>query len=154
MDDKLKFDRYYNLTLRFLSYRPRSEKEIVDYLRKKKISEEIVAKIMERLQEYKFIDDLEFTKFWIEQRTKIRRKPLRVIEMELKQKGIGRDLVDEILSHLKDRSTLDFENAKKLASKKLDFYRELDPKKRNEKVASYLMRKGFSYDTVKKILRV
>lgn len=154
MDEKLIFERYYNLVLRFLSYRPRSEREIQEYLKKKKVSEQTISKIIGKLQDFKFIDDLEFAKFWIEQRTRFKRKPLRVIEYELKQKGINRDLIEDILSQLKDRKSLDLTSATKLAEKKLDFYRNLDSKKRNEKVANYLLRKGFSYEVVKKILRI
>jgi SOS response regulatory protein OraA/RecX len=72
-DPELIFDRYYNLSLRFLSYRPRSEQEVHEYLKRKtknlKLEEEekqkIIAKIMQRLLEYKFIDDNAFARFWI-----------------------------------------------------------------------------------------
>lgn len=158
MDDDLIFQRYYNLSLRFLSYRPRSEKEIFEYLKKKSsnspsLTEEIINKILERLKEYKFVDDKAFSKFWIEQRAKFKRKPLRVIEFELKQKGISRDLIEDILSQLKDGKSFDLISATKLAEKKLDFYRNLDSKKRREKVMRYLLSKGFSYEIVKKVVR-
>ena len=152
MDSATIIDRYYNLSLRFLSYRPRSEKEMLDYLEKKKLDEKTIAQIIARLGEYKYIDDTEFAKFWIEQRIKFKHKPIRVIEFELKQKGINKDLIDDVLSKLEDSKKLDLESAKKLAVKKLDFYRDLDVKKRREKVMSYLLRKGFNYDLVKKSL--
>ncbi len=169
MDNDLVFARYYNLTLRFLSYRPRSEKEITDYLRKKvksqkskgkiesqnekTIDDSLIDRVIVKLKEYKFIDDADFAKFWIEQRTKFKGKPIRVIEFELKQKGIDREIIDEILSRFDERKDLDLESAKKLAEKKLDFYRGLDVRKRKEKVTNYLLRKGFSYETVKKVLK-
>ena len=152
MDKAQIFERYYNLSLRYLSYRPRSEKEIVDYLTRKKIDEQIQHKIIEKLKTYNFINDLEFAKFRVEQRVKFKHKPLRAIEFELKQKGIDRDLIDGAMAKFEDKNVFDLENAKKLAEKKLDFYRNLDGKKRKEKVMSYLLRKGFSYDTVKKVL--
>ena len=145
-------DRYYNLSLRFLSYRPRSEKEMIDYLKRKKLSEQIIAQIMAKLIEYKFIDDTDFTKFWIEQRTKFKHKPIRVIEYELKQKGINKEIIDNVLANHDEKKNTDLESAKKLADKKLDFYRNLEPKKRREKVTNYLLRKGFNYETVKKVL--
>ena len=55
------FDKYYNLALRFLSFRPRSEKEVLNYLRQKnkktkgKLSEKTIAQIMARLTELNFI---------------------------------------------------------------------------------------------------
>lgn len=152
MDSATIFERYYNFTLRFLSYRPRSEKEIKDYLKKKKIDENIQAQIIEKLKSYNFINDEDFVKFWIEQRTKFKHKPIRVIEFELKQKGIKKEIIDEVLSKFDQAKIMDLENAKKLASKKLDFYRGLPPQKRQEKVMNYLLRKGFSYVIVKKVL--
>jgi len=176
MDDSVKFDRYYNLTLRYLSYRPRSEKEVVDYLTDKlksqkssvrrtqdkqvkieiqneKSTDDLINQIITKLKEYKFIDDTDFTKFWIQQRTKFKPKPIWIIESELKQKGISKDVIDEVLLEFDERKSLDEESAKKLAEKKMDFYRGLDPKKRREKVMSFLLRKGFNYDIVKKVVR-
>ncbi len=153
MDKTQIIERYYNLSLRYLSYRPRSETEILDYLKKEKLSEEIISLIVTKLKEYKFINDREYAKFWIEQRVKSKRKPLRVIEFELKQKGINKEVIDEALSTFNEGKDLDLGSAKKLAEKKLDFYRNLSPQKRREKVMSYLLRKGFSYDVVKKVLK-
>jgi len=162
MDKPQIIERYYNLSIRYLSYRPRSEKEIVDYLNKKspfaKASEgqeaefdKIINLIINKLKEYKFIDDAEFVKFWIEQRIKFKHKPLRAIEYELKQKGIDRNLIETAMEKFEDRNKFDLDNAKKLAERKIDFYRNLSPEKRKEKVMNYLLRKGFSYDIVKKI---
>ncbi len=155
MDTDIIFARYYNLSLRYLSYRPRSEKEVLDYLKEKQkkspgLTDEMIFSIMSKLQEYKFINDLEFAKFWIKQRTQFRNRPLRVIRYELSQKGISQSLVSELLED-RENKDIDYESAKKLAEKKLDFYRALEPKKRHEKVMNYLLRKGFSYDIVKKI---
>lgn len=118
----------------------------------KTIDDELIDKIIEKLKGYKFIDDLEFAKLWIEQRTKFKNKPIRVIEFELKQKGIDREIIDEVLPRFDENKDLDLESAKKLAERKLNFYRSLEPAKRREKVMNYLLRKGFSYDTVKKVL--
>ena len=63
-----------------------------------------------------------------------------------------RELIEEVLSTIDDTKDADLISAKKLAEKKLDFYRNLEPSKRREKVISFLLRKGFSYDIVKKIL--
>lgn len=150
-------DRYYNLSLRYLSYRPRSEKEVLDYLKEKQkkapnLSDEIISQIIDKLKEYKFIDDVKFTQLWIEQRSKYKGKPIRVIEYELKQKGISQDLIKSSLFE-KDKKETDLENAKKLAKKKMDFYRGLSLEKRREKVTNYLLRKGFNYDIVKQAIK-
>jgi regulatory protein len=162
MDNSEVFDRYYNLSLNYLSFRPRSEKEVTDYLTKKikdkKLNlksesdgDEIISKIIKKLKEYKFIDDTAFAKFWIEQRLKSKHKPIRAVEFELKQKGIHKEIINELLSEIESKDS-DLNNAKLLADRKMDYYRNLPPDKRREKVLSFLMRKGFSYDTAKKAL--
>ena len=126
---------------------------MIDYLKRKKLSEQIITRIMAKLIEYKFIDDLEFAKLWIEQRTKFKPKPIWIIESELKQKGMSKDIIDEVLSQFDEKKSLDEQSAKKLAEKKLEFYRSLPSQKRREKVTNYLLRKGFNYDIVKKVLK-
>ncbi len=156
MDNSQIFERYYNLSINYLSIRPRSEKEILDYLKKKaknapSLTDEIITQIIDKLKSYKFINDREFTKFWIDSRIKSKHKPIRAIEFELRQKGISKELIDESLKDV-DTKDLDYDNAKKLAERKMEYYRNLDPKKRREKVMRYLVSKGFSYDVVKKVL--
>lgn len=156
MDNEVVFARYYNLSLRYLSYRPRSKKEVLDYLKEKQkkalsLTDTDIENILIKLQEYNFLNDEDFAKFWIEQRSKYKGKPIRVIEYELKQKGISQDLINSSLFE-KDKKETDLENAKKLATKKMDFYRSLPLDKRREKVVNYLLRKGFSYDVVKKAI--
>ena len=50
---------------RLLSYRQRSEKEIKDKLKEKKISPENIGKVIDKLKDLKFIDDKTFAKNYI-----------------------------------------------------------------------------------------
>ncbi|MBI2431113.1 MAG: RecX family transcriptional regulator [Candidatus Levybacteria bacterium] len=135
------FDKFYNKALRFLSYRPRSEKEVRENLKKKKTESVIIEKIILKLKEQNFINDEEFVKWWIEQRTTVRPKGLRVIKLELKQKGIDTDLRLKIN---------DFEQAKKLIEKKATRYKGLTKQELYRKLGGFLSRRGFDYDTIKK----
>ena len=153
MDETEEFSKYYNLTLRYLSYRSRSEKEIKDYLVKKKLDEGTIESIIIKLKEYKFLDDTKFAKTWISSRLRYKNKPVWIIEKELSDKGIKKELIQELVSDLDSKKETDLKSAKELAQKKLDFYRNLSPQKRREKTASYLLRKGFSWDVVKKVLQ-
>lgn len=153
MDSSQVFDRYYNLSLRFLSYRPRSEQEVYKYLLEKskrtggKLTDEIIARIMHRLTEYKFIDDYAFTKFWIEHR----KKGFRVLRLELQQKGVSRKVIDNVSSEF-DISSKEKDLLRKLIEKKQRSVERYPKEKQYEKIVSSLLRKGFSYDDVKKEL--
>ena len=51
------FEKFYNIALRFLAYRPRSEKEVRDYLTRKKNESSIIERVIVKLREQKFVDD-------------------------------------------------------------------------------------------------
>jgi regulatory protein len=152
MDPQKKFERYFNLSLKFISFRPRSEKEVLDYLKKKKLTEETISKIMARLVDLNFIDDLEFAKFWIDQRMRGRPRALRIIKLELKQKGIREEKIDEAVNELGKSSSDDLENARRLAERKLNSYRNLPEDERRRKLIGVLQRRGYDYEVIKKAL--
>ena len=144
------FDKLYQKALFFLSFRPRSEKEIRDYLKKKKSDEQSTEKIIQRLKESKFINDKDFANWFIEQRTIIKPKAQRIIKIELKRKGIDNDLIEQLLI---ETPSTDLAKAKKLAEKRIQRYsKEIDRKKVFEKMARYLASKGFDYDVIKEVI--
>lgn len=143
------FENLLNKSFRFLSYRPRSEKEVRDYLVKKKSDEITVRKIIDRLKKNNFVNDEEFTKWWIEHRTQ---KGIKFIQFELKQKGIGKDIIEKVLESSSLESKTDFEKALMLAEKKITRYKNLDRQKVYEKMGRFLASRGFDWETVKKVI--
>ena len=119
---------------RFLSFRPRSEKEIKDYLKKKKTPARFVQKIIDELKRQKLVDDLEFSRWWIEQRNTFRPKGKIALKIELRQKGVTREIMEEVIEEMVDEFAL----AKKVFQKK--------------KSPDFLARRGFSWSTIKKVL--
>lgn len=146
------YRKYLESAVRFLGYRPRSEKEIRDNLVKKKASYEIIEKVIAWLKEKKFINDEEFAKWWIEHRARYRPKAMRVIEMELKQKGIGKEII-EIVKKRDDLETeSETELAKKIVSKKILRYKNMEKQELYQKLGGLLARKGFDWETIKACL--
>ncbi len=151
-------DRFYNFALRFLSYRPRSEKEVRDRLKLKiqnskvKITTQnskVIDGVIQKLKEKKFINDEEFAKGWIESRLRFKLRSLRLIKMELKQKGIDTETINNLIN---DEGLMinDLENAKKLIEKRIERLKGLNRQKIYEKLGRYLASKGFNWDIVKK----
>lgn len=143
------FEKFYNRALNFLSFRPRSEKELRDYLKKKKCDDLSIQRIIESLKEHKFLNDEEFVTWWIEQRTIARPKAARTIKFELKQKGISKELIEEAFE--KDLSS-DLEKAKALIKKRIKRYPDIADKKIYEKLGRFLASKGFDYEIIKEVL--
>jgi regulatory protein len=149
MDD---FEKFYKASVRFLSFRPRSEKELRDYLVKKKCDDLISKRIIESLTRDKFLNDEEFTRWWVEQRTLLKPKAWRVIVYELKQKGISKELIESVQSS-EFKIQNDAESAMKLAEKKLrTIHDRSDRWKVQEKLGRYLAGKGFDWDTIKAVI--
>lgn len=146
------FEEFYNKALKFLSYRPRSEKEVRDNLIKKKASGSTIDLIIKKLQEQKFLNDKEFTKWWIEQRTLVKPTGKRLIKIELKRKGVDKELVDEIFSSVEDIVNNELELARKLVQRKINKYKGLDRQKIYQRLGGFLSRRGFDYDTIKKTI--
>lgn len=153
------FEKVYNKALRFLSYRPRSEKEVRDRLKLKaqnsKLKDtaqnsKVIDEVVRKLKEKKFINDEEFAKGWIEQRSRFKPRSLKLIKLELKYKGIDNEIVDRIIHNSEFIIQNDLEQAKKLVEKRLPRYKGLDRQKIYEKLGRYLASKGFDWDTVKK----
>jgi regulatory protein len=149
MDD---FEKFYKAAIRFLSFRPRSEKELSDYLAKKKCDPLISKRITDSLKRDKFLNDQEFVRWWVEQRTILKPKASRVIKFELKQKGISKELIDEFFEN-DESSTSDFDKALALAEKKMVRLGKIeDRQKIYEKLGRFLASKGFDWDIIKEVI--
>jgi len=137
----------YNKVLRFVSIRPRSEKEVRDYIYRKaskkiKSSSDLASlqnKILENLVELKLINDEDFAKTWVGWRlSSSNPKGMRVIRGELFAKGVDRDLVSELLDG-EEYKNMEIDAAKRVCSKKAKVYK--DPLG----LKNYLLSRGFSY---------
>jgi regulatory protein len=160
------FDKFYNKALKFLSYRPRSKKEIRDYLVKKiknqkskikdedaelRIKTETIEKIIGKLEEYKFLDDEEFARIWIQSRIKAKPRAWRVIKFELKQKGISDEIIESLIQDL-GFIIQDLEMAKDLVRRRIERYKGLPKQEVYQKLGRFLASKGFNWDTIKKAI--
>lgn len=145
------FDKFYNKALKFLSYRPRSEKEIVDKLRTKKAPEEIIDKVIKKLKEYKFLDDDEFARVWIQSRVRSGPRSWKTILFELKKKGVSDEIAQVQISNFKNQ-TPDEEMAKILLEKRIHRLKNknLSKEKKYQKLGMFLASKGFDWGTIKK----
>ena len=150
------FEKFYNSALRFLSYRPRSEKEIRDRLRIRNQESGIknltllIDRVIEKLKEYKFIDDAEFAKKWIESRLRFKPRSLRLIKFELKRKGVPSEIIESGIMNQESRMGGDLTQAKKLVEKRIGRLRGLDKQEIYQKLGRFLASKGFNWDIIKK----
>ena len=132
----------WNQVLRFLSYRSRSEHEIVQYLKKKETDQDEINVIVTKLKSYNFINDAEFTRRWVESRIK-NGKGKNFIYHELLQKGIEKQSAKATLTSFTESEA---EAVNYLAAKLSNKYKDKPTFEAKSKLVSALVRRGFNYD--------
>lgn len=147
-------DLLYLQALRFLNFRPRSEKEIREYLaekvQKSKGDNSLIDAVVYRLKKQKYINDVEFAKWLIRSRTHFKPKGKWVIMAELKQKGISQEIILQAFAEEDMPSEVDM--ALIQLAKKERLYRGLKKREFMNKAGSMLSRRGFSLDTIRKAI--
>lgn len=138
------FDR----ALQYLTIRQRSVKEINDYLVKKQYSPENINETIKRLINLKFLNDDSFARDFAENRQR-KGKSKRVIEFELKLKGISKDMADDVLGFAKS----DFKTAYEFISKRIKQYDRFVGEEKQKKIISRLRSRGYDWNTISKVLK-
>ena len=82
------------VAVRFLATRPRTRWELDRRLRRAGVGESVVEATLGRLAELGYVDDAAFARWWGEQRDRHAPRGLRMIEAELRQHGVGRDVIE------------------------------------------------------------
>lgn len=160
---KNEFQKLLDKVLRLISHRPRSEKEVRDYLKKKiwklefgnwkfhkskvDVKKKLIDEVMRALKKQKLIDDKAFVAWWVEQRSTFRPRGKFGLTMELRQKGIDKTIIKKAIDKVDELSL-----ATKLAQKKLKAYKNLTREEFYQKMTAFLSRRGFSWETIKTVI--
>lgn len=153
------FDRLLESALRMIAIRPQSRAELSLKLRRKLTHADrtylsgVVGKVIDYLEAHQQLDDLAFARFWADQRFRQQRS-YRHIYAELRQKGISASIIEQVLNDLFSSSQEDseYEHALALLQKKQVQYQKYELRIRRQKMASFLQRKGFSWETTRKAI--
>lgn len=148
--DKIKA-RATNNAYALLRQRPRSEFEIRDRLKLKGYSEEVVESVVEGLRRAGEIDDARFAKLWVDERMRINPAGDVVLRHELKSKGLAPELVEAALE-AKNKNYDEYEIALNMAGDRFERLKKLDRRKALKRLYDFLLRRGFKYETVRKIV--
>ena len=134
-----------------LKFRLRSEHELRVRLKQKGFSEDLAADTVSFLKDKEFIDDRVFAKGWVSSRLK-RPLGLRKIELELMQKGIAKEIIQDALGQA-SRQYFESQIVSQLARQRFSRLKGIEPLKAKARVYGYLMRRGFSPDVVNDIVK-
>lgn len=141
--------RAKNYALFLLKFRPRSRYEIEGRLKKKNFTPQIIKQTVDSLSCAGLINDLSFTKAWVENRLKYRPRSKRFLKYELLKKGVEKNIVDTVLCAIGEEK--EYEIARNIAEKRAQKLK--GDKKIREKLYAYLVRRGFNAAVALKILK-
>jgi len=152
---------FYNRTLRLLKIRPRSVKEINQFLELHIDNENVIPIILERLTP--FLDDTVFAEYFIQKHSVRNPKGDKLLRMLLKEKGIATEIIEKKLAN-REKSTYDLILAhvvkkekgirdtvlRKNSSLTLEYQNRL----MNQKMMQYLFTKGFSTSQIREFYQM
>ena len=156
LETESQFGKTYARALEYCLMRPHSAKEMRDYLyrktrdtrgktgeMKKGVPPEITTRVFDRLVEKGYVNDENFTRYWVESRNVTKGASQRKLTAELRSKGVDQAIIER---HLGESSRSDTDELQKVITKKRVRYPD------EQKFIQYLMRQGFRYDDVKQAL--
>ena len=137
--------------LNYLSFRPRSRKEVRRYLQRKETPPHVIDAALERLDRLDFVNDRAFVEFWVENREKFNPRGSRALKNELRLKGVERDIVDELIDSEGDEELALRAARKKAAS--LVRTPGMDYATFRNRLGGFLQRRGFGYGVMTRTVK-
>jgi regulatory protein len=133
-----------NAVYRYLSYRPRSEAELRQWLRRRDFASEVAEEAITRLREQNLCDDFAFAQFWKDNRLSFRPKSKRLIEKELRDKKVSAEIIEQVTEDINDE-----EIAYKLGFSRMPALIHLDYPDFLRRLLNFLGYRGFSYQVIR-----
>ncbi|NMH69212.1 recombination regulator RecX [Bacillus sp. RO3] len=137
----------FNKAIHYLSYRMRTEREIRDHLREGDLEDDIIGEVIHKLNEMKYINDLEFAHAFVGTHMNTSDKGPTWIQGELRRKGVDDPYIEEALSAFTEDKQVD--KAVALTEKLLQKYRKDSKMIARQKIEQNLMRKGYPGSVMK-----
>ncbi len=146
--DEIQFDservRALDKALSFVTKSKKTQKQVKEHLFSKGYTEQTVESVIEKMKDYRFLDDGDYAESYAKSYSKTKGKKL--IEMELKKRGISEEDMSLAIENIGDQT----ESAVLIAEKYLK--NKQKDKANLLKCYKYLLSKGFDYDVSKTVI--
>jgi len=141
-----------DVAFKFLEKTMKTESQLRDKLLEKEFDQVTVDRVVLLLKEYKLLDDHKYALQFLTE--KLRSRGLKKVSFELHQKGISKEVLDEVLETM-ETGSIEEESCVKLAEKKFREIqkKEVDRYKQKSKLYSFLAGKGYDYETINSVIR-
>jgi regulatory protein len=135
--------------LKLITIRPRSEKELRDRLQNRGYNGLIIERVIETLRKLDLLNDRLLTEQLINYGLHDKGLGRLGLKAFLLKRGIDKELIDESGLNNIDEYPRALETANKIKIK----YPDIPVDKLKRKIYGYLQRRGYSYDTIKEVLK-
>ena len=150
------------IAVHFLGTRPRTRWELERRLRRAAAEPDVIAATLDRLAAMGYVDDVAFARWWAEQRDRHAPRGRRLVEAELRQHGVPREVLDEMRGSELAEPALDGEalpgTEQERARTALDRHLKKRPlpsdHRARQRLGAFLVRRGFDPETVRTTLRL
>ena len=134
-----------------LRQRPRSVYEIKSRLKLKGYDDPIIEGIVASLERMGDLNDEKFARLWIESRMHMNPAGDVVLKHELKSKGISDSIIEAALIEKAEKYD-EYELALSMARDRFERLKKLDRRKATKRIYDFLLRRGFKYDNIRKVV--
>lgn len=136
----------YDLSLNYLKVKMRSKKEIKDYLLKKEISEELINKAIEKLEEQGYVNDLLYARAFIKDKINLSSDGPYKIKEQLIKLGVNEAFIlNELSVFDKD---LEKERIERIMDKQVKTNHNKSKYILRKKIIDYLVNLGYTKELV------
>jgi regulatory protein len=154
-------DAAMEIAVRFLGARPRTRWELERRLRRAAAADDVITVTLDRLAAMGYVDDIAFARWWAEQRDRHAPRGRRMVEAELRQHGVPRDILESLRGEELAEPALDAEalpaSESERARAALDRHLKGRPVpgefKARQRIGAFLMRRGFDPEIVRVAIR-
>lgn len=148
MEEMLKQAKLKALSL--LTDMDRTEEQLRMKLKQKSYPDEIVEQAIAYVKSFGYINDINYAKRFVENKKCM--KSRREICAALSQKGVERDVIEKAVEECYGSD--DEMNAIRTIMDKRHFLPEESTEVEKKKLYDYLLRKGFHYENIRKVMQV
>ena len=141
--------KYYEKVVNYINFKPRTKKEVYEYLKNLEASETQINTLIKKLKDISYINDERYTESFIFEYIR-KKKGSKYIEQTLEQKGIEKDLIYKYLDNYSKE--LETENAIDVANKYAKSITKNPIKKQRIQINNKLISEGYPYDIINKVL--
>ncbi|MCX8055628.1 MAG: recombination regulator RecX [Ignavibacteria bacterium] len=136
----------------YATYTARTERQVVEKLKKSGFNENTIQLAIDFLKDYNLIDDEKYTASFINEKAKFKKWGINKIKIELLKKGIEKNIIDVQIRDLYNEE-IDFENAIKLAERKMKAIMSKPIEKQRQTLVNFLQNKGYKWEIIMKVLQ-